>query len=75
MGEHLVCNQGVVGSSPIVSTAEDEESSVPEAVIIDAVRTPLGKRNGALSDWQSADLARYSSSRNPKETIQVSPVE
>ncbi len=28
-----------------------------EAVIIDAVRTPLGKRNGSLSDWQSADLA------------------
>ena len=30
---------------------------MPEAVIIDAVRTPLGKRNGALSDWQPADLA------------------
>jgi len=30
---------------------------VPEAVIIDAVRTPLGKRNGALADWQPADLA------------------
>ncbi len=30
---------------------------MPEAVIIDAVRTPLGKRNGALSDWHPADLA------------------
>jgi len=30
---------------------------VPDAVIIDAVRTPLGKRNGALADWQPADLA------------------
>ena len=30
---------------------------MPEAVIIDAVRTPLGKRNGALADWQPADLA------------------
>jgi acetyl-CoA acyltransferase len=30
---------------------------VPEAVIVDAVRTPLGKRNGALSDWHPADLA------------------
>ena len=26
-------------------------------MIIDAVRTPLGKRNGALADWQPADLA------------------
>jgi acetyl-CoA acyltransferase len=30
---------------------------VPEAVIVDAVRTPLGKRNGVLSDWHPADLA------------------
>ena len=30
---------------------------MPEAVIIDAVRTPLGKRNSALADWQPADLA------------------
>lgn len=28
-----------------------------EAVIIDAVRTPLGKRNGSLADWHPADLA------------------
>jgi acetyl-CoA acyltransferase len=28
-----------------------------EAVIVDAVRTPLGRRNGALSDWHPADLA------------------
>jgi acetyl-CoA acetyltransferase family protein len=30
---------------------------VPEAVIVDAVRTPLGKRNGMLADWHPADLA------------------
>jgi len=30
---------------------------VPEAVIVDAVRTPLGKRNGGLSEWHPADLA------------------
>jgi acetyl-CoA acyltransferase len=30
---------------------------MPEAVIIDAVRTPLGKRNGVLADWHPADLA------------------
>ena len=30
---------------------------MPEAVVVDAVRTPLGKRNGALKDWHPADLA------------------
>jgi len=30
---------------------------MPEAVIIDAVRSPLGRRNGALSDWHPADLS------------------
>ncbi|MGI9666857.1 MAG: thiolase family protein [Acidimicrobiia bacterium] len=30
---------------------------MPEAVIVDAVRTPLGKRNGFLADWQPTDLA------------------
>ncbi len=30
---------------------------MPEAVIVDAVRTPLGKRNGMLADWHPADLA------------------
>jgi len=28
-----------------------------DAVIVDAVRTPLGKRDGILSDWHPADLA------------------
>jgi acetyl-CoA acetyltransferase family protein len=28
-----------------------------DAVIIDAVRTPLGRRNGSLSDWHPGDLA------------------
>ena len=30
---------------------------MPEAVIVDAVRTPGGKRNGKLSGWHPADLA------------------
>ena len=30
---------------------------MPDAVIIDAVRTPGGKRNGKLSGWHPADLA------------------
>jgi len=30
---------------------------MPTAVIIDAIRTPLGKRNGRLKDWHPVDLA------------------
>ncbi len=30
---------------------------MPNAVIVDAIRTPGGKRNGALSGWHPADLA------------------
>ena len=30
-----------------------------EAVIVDAVRTPAGKRNGMLQDWHAADLLAH----------------
>ncbi len=30
-----------------------------EAVIVDAVRTPTGRRNGILKDWHPADLAAH----------------
>jgi acetyl-CoA acyltransferase len=30
---------------------------MPNAVIVDAIRTPLGKRNGRLKDWHPVDLA------------------
>mgnify|MGYP001616282871 CR=1 FL=1 len=30
---------------------------MPTAVIVDAVRTPLGRRNGKLKDWHPADLS------------------
>src|SRR5689334_12989042 len=30
---------------------------MPNAVIVDALRTPGGKRNGKLSGWHPADLA------------------
>ena len=30
-----------------------------EAVIVDAVRTPAGKRNGMLKDWHPADLLAH----------------
>jgi acetyl-CoA acetyltransferase len=29
------------------------------AVIVDALRTPLGKRNGRLKDWHPVDLAGF----------------
>lgn len=32
-------------------------ASMTNAVLIDAVRTPLGKRNGQLRDWHPVDLA------------------
>ncbi len=32
---------------------------MPEAVIIDAIRTPGGRRNGKLKDWHPADLAAH----------------
>jgi acetyl-CoA acyltransferase len=32
---------------------------MPEAVIVDAIRTPIGKRNGSLADIHPADLSAY----------------
>jgi acetyl-CoA acyltransferase len=32
---------------------------MPEAVIVDAVRTPIGKRNGSLAEVHPADLSGY----------------
>ena len=32
---------------------------MPSAVIVDAVRTPLGRRNGRLSGWHPVDLAAH----------------
>jgi acetyl-CoA acyltransferase len=32
---------------------------MPAAVIVDAVRTPLGRRNGALRDWHPVDLLAH----------------
>jgi acetyl-CoA acetyltransferase family protein len=42
-----------------VSDAMKEETRMTDAVIVDAVRTPLGKRNGALKDWHPVDLAAH----------------
>ena len=32
---------------------------MPNAVIVDAIRTPLGRRNGQLSGWHPVDLAAH----------------
>ncbi|GAB3576521.1 acetyl-CoA C-acetyltransferase [Amycolatopsis endophytica] len=32
---------------------------MPEAFVLDAVRTPVGRRGGALSGWHSADLGAH----------------
>ena len=36
---------------------------MPTAVIVDAVRTPLGKRNGTLSGVHPVDLAAHDARR------------
>ena len=30
-----------------------------DAVIVEAIRTPIGKRNGALAGWHPADLSAH----------------
>ena len=37
----------------------DREGTMNSAVIIDAVRTPGGKRNGKLKEWHPASLAAH----------------
>jgi len=39
------------------SSLHPEERTVVNAVIVDAIRTPLGRRNGRLKDWHPVDLA------------------
>ncbi len=40
-----------------MSPAQGAAPARPNAVIVDAVRTPIGKRNGVLSGWHPVDLA------------------
>ena len=44
-----------------MSTPSDRRQYAPvrEAYVIDAVRTPIGKRGGALSGVHPADLGRH----------------
>ena len=46
-----------MGSIPIVSTTTKGVVTMTTAVIVDAVRSPLGKRNGRLKNWHPVDLA------------------
>ena len=46
-----------MGSIPIVSTNTKGVVAMTTAVIVDAVRSPLGKRNGRLKNWHPVDLA------------------
>ena len=32
---------------------------MPTAVIVDAIRTPLGRRNGQLAGWHPVDLLAH----------------
>ncbi|MFM7526128.1 MAG: steroid 3-ketoacyl-CoA thiolase, partial [Actinomycetota bacterium] len=48
------------------------------AVIVDAVRTPLGKRNGRLKNWHPVDLAAETlnalATRNKLDPAQIDDV-
>ena len=51
------------GEGTLISTAylgrQIKETHMANAVIVDAIRTPLGKRNGKLKDWHPVDLAAH----------------
>lgn len=51
------------GEGTLISTAylgrQIKETHMATAVIVDAIRTPLGKRNGKLKDWHPVDLAAH----------------
>ena len=40
-----------------IRSVRSQGVAMPTAVIVDAIRTPLGKRNGRLKDWHPVDLA------------------
>ena len=46
-------------SCPHPTTSKKEVDLMHEAVIVDVVRTPAGKRNGKLKDWHPADLGAH----------------
>ena len=48
-----------VALTPPYAEKEVEEMVPRDAVIVDAVRTPVGKRNGSLAGWHAADLSAH----------------
>lgn len=48
----LEVRSGFVLAPPLL-----HDGAMTNAVIVDAIRTPLGKRNGKLKDWHPVDLA------------------
>src|SRR6202167_802688 len=47
----------VPGTRPSPGSAFERGGPMPNAVIVDAVRTPVGRRNARLSGWHPVDLA------------------
>src|SRR6266480_2394152 len=46
-----------ISTDGTVLTAQERSPQMASAVIVDVVRTALGKRNGKLKDWHPVDLA------------------
>ncbi len=58
----LIMPNGSNDTAPTIRNASKPRHIVPgmyEAVIVDAIRTPGGKRNGKLKDWHPAALAAH----------------
>ena len=55
------CTPAGLGPRPVQpadrGTGELQTAVMTTAVIVDAIRTPLGRRNGKLKDWHPVDLA------------------
>src|SRR4030095_15123458 len=56
----------------VASRAAREEPALTTAVIVDAIRTPLGRRNGKLKDWHPVDLAAETLT-SPAERTRLDP--
>src|SRR5215213_77699 len=44
---------------PSGAVESQQEPPMPSAVVVDAIRTPLGKRNGQLATWHPVDLLAH----------------
>jgi acetyl-CoA acyltransferase len=46
-------------SGSVLAAPGSQNRNMTSAVIVDAIRTPLGRRNGKLKDWHPVDLAAH----------------